>query len=62
VESEGGRAMSIGAMAPPVLKDEPEEDEDKMEIETVREASKVSRNILRPTNVYEDSPLLQFQK
>lgn len=54
--------MSIGAMAPPVLKDEPEEDEDKMEIETVREASKVSRNILRPTNVYEDSPLLQFQK
>jgi hypothetical protein len=62
VESEGGRRMSIGAMAPPVLKDEPEEDEDKMEIETEREASKVSRNILRPTNVYEDSPLLQFQK
>ena len=56
--------MSPGPVAPPVLKDDPDSDEeDKMEIkERESDASKVSRNILRPTNVYEDSPLLQFQK
>lgn len=61
--------MSISPVGPPILKDE-DRDGDELEIEAVKplsledvdRVSKVSRNILRPTNVYEDSPLLQFQK
>ena len=59
--------MSISA---PILKDKSdldEEDEDEIQInldniskEQAREPSKVSSNVLRPTHVYEDSPLLQF--
>ena len=53
------------SIAPPVLKDE-DSDEDKMEMENKDSekdrTSAVSKNVLRPTQVYEESPLLQFQK
>jgi hypothetical protein len=62
VTNGDGRRMSIAA---PILKDLPEEDEDDDKMETgadeeqeQRDASKVSRNLLRPTHVYEESPLL----
>lgn len=56
------------SISPPILKDKDEEDDDEesqINLENIskdqaREPSKVTSNLLRPTHVYEDSPLLQF--